>query len=418
MTARVLWIALVMACGSSSPQPPLVGETAEAARLFPDLFALYAGDPGIYRGCGPSGGVCHNGNEFPNLASLGSIVDNVDRDCNVKRTDPMAIHDLCERVGDRLASGDREAEIAWIELATMRTWRVHLREPLVIEAQGEPNGEIELRRDGQTMHSLVDFGATASIDPADPTSVLLAIPAPVVEDPEDPPQDFGDLLTRAGVVGDPSAIRAGDPNRNGTFGGELGGRIVKPGDPARSYLLSRLLDPTAGPLMPRANCCQWSKPAVRAMYCWIDGLASDGSNALGPIDYGGCSAGPEVELLYPDPGPGCESMGLCPVEAAPTDAAPTFHNVYARVLVPNCSGASCHGSGPVAGLDFSSEQRAFDSLALTIEPGDSAASRLFSRIDPALCVAPGCATMPLGREPLPANKLDLVRAWIELGASR
>jgi hypothetical protein len=213
-------------------------------------------------------------------------------------------------------------------------------------------------------------------------------------------------------------IQVGDPNRNGTFGAELGGKIIRPGDPARSYIMSRLLDPDSGPLMPRANCCYWSKPAVRALYCWIEGLASDGGNAFDPIDYGNCSAGPSVELLYPQPGPTCDSMGLCPVEAAPANGDPTFHNVYAQVLVASCSGSGCHGGGVVAGLDFTSEQRAFDSTAHVTVPGNPDASRLYVRIDPAQCEAPSCATMPLDRPPLSEDKRALVRAWIEMGAQR
>ena len=74
--------------------------------------------------CGP------DGNEFPNLASLGSVVDNIGRDCNEKRQDPTTVHDLCERKGDHFASGAASSEIAWIELAdpVARNWRVHLRD--------------------------------------------------------------------------------------------------------------------------------------------------------------------------------------------------------------------------------------------------------------------------------------------------
>lgn len=412
VVVRRALLVLFAACGADTAARPLEGETAEAARRYPDLFTIYAGDQGIYRGCGPSGGVCHNGNEFPNLASLGSVVDNIDRDCNLKRTDPLAIHDLCERRGDVLSSDAGESEIAWIEVAGSRTWRVRLREPIAL------GGAVEIRRGDRTVISLADIGGSAAVDPAEPVAVILAVPAPTVTDPEDPPEDPGLLLDRAGAPGDPLAVRVGDPNRNGVFGDELGGRIIRPGDPTRSYLLARLLDPDAGPLMPRANCCQWSKPAVRALYCWIEGLAGDGHNALSPIDYQKCSAGPSVELLYPEPGPACEAQGLCPAEAATAGDEPTFHNVYARVLVPACSGSGCHGSEPVGGLDFAGEQRAYDSLAHVVAPGDPARSRLLERLDPARCVAPDCATMPLGRPPLAADKLELVTAWIEQGALR
>lgn len=409
---RVTVLATLAAgCGSSTP---LSEETAEAARVYPDVFKLYAGDQGIYRGCGPSGGVCHNSNEFPNLASLGSIVDNIGRDCNQKRMDPSTVHDLCERSGDQVLSGNAASEIAWIERVDMaaRTWRAHLREPIAL------SGDLEIQRDDKTLYFLGDVGVTASADPADASAIMLTVTPPPTSTPDDPAEDFNDVVARSGVPGDPAVIRVGDPNRNGTFGGELGGKIIKPGDPARSYLMSRLLDPSAGPLMPRANCCSWSKPAVRALYCWIEGLAADSSNAMSPIDYERCSTGPSVDLLYPELGPDCEGMALCPVEAAPADDDPTFHNVYARVLVSSCAGSTCHGSGDVAGVDFTSEQRAFDTLAARVVAGNPEASLFYLRLDPTLCVGPDCVTMPLGRAPIAEAKRALVRAWIDVGARR
>ena len=409
---KAIACAAAFACACSSQ---LSADTAEEKRQYPDLAQLYEGDQGIYRGCGPSGGVCHNSNEFPNLSSLGSIVDNIGRECNQKRHDPRTLDNLCERPGDRFVSGVQSAEIAWIEVADLatRTWRMELREPVTL------GGELSIRRGDRMTYSFTDMTITGAADPADDHAVLLTVPAPPPPPPgDDAAPDFGDTMTRSGEPGDPAVIQVGDPNHDGTFGAEIGGRIIKPGDPARSYVVSRLLDPNAGPLMPRANCCHWSKPAVRALYCWIESLAPDGSNALDPIDYDKCSPQPSVELLYPEPGPSCEQMGLCPAEAASSDDEPTFHNVYARVLVSSCSGSTCHGTGPVAGLDFSSEQRAFDPIAPRTVPGNPSASKLFQRIDPMLCVAPDCVTMPLGRPVLSDERRALIRAWIEMGAQR
>jgi hypothetical protein len=405
--------ALVAACSQS---PTLSEETAAAAKQYPDLYAIYAHDQGIYRGCGPTGGVCHNSNEFPNFDSLGSIVDTIGRDCNLKRQDATTLHDLCEREGDRLVTASASAEIAWIETIDLgtRKWRIHLREPIAL------GGGLVIERDGRELYALADFAASAVADPGDANAVVVTVPVPPPpEEDEDPEPDFGvEVLARSGIAGDPSVIRVGDPNRNGTFGAELGGKIIRPGDPTRSYLMSRLLDPSAGPLMPRANCCRWSKPAVRALYCWIESLDADGGNALSKIDYERCSAGPSVELLYPEPGPACEMQGLCPVEAASADSEPTFHNVYARVLVPSCSGATCHGTGPVAGLDFTNEERAFATITTKTKAGSPDTSTIYRRIEPSLCMAPDCVTMPLGRPPLAEDKRVLIRTWIELGAQR
>jgi len=72
-------VALIVlaACGNDTGVK-IDDADAEARATYPDLAAIYDGERGLYRGCGPNGGVCHNGNEFPNLDSMGSIVANID----------------------------------------------------------------------------------------------------------------------------------------------------------------------------------------------------------------------------------------------------------------------------------------------------------------------------------------------------
>ena len=421
MRAPLALLALAAACGGSKTTTPL-DHDAEARQLYPDLAALYGGDQGIYRGCGPTGGVCHNSREFPNLATVGSIVDNIGQEYNRARDRADTVHDLCERTGDRLQIGGEAIEIAWLEPdaaadpVSPRTWRVALREP----AAGPPRGdELAFVRDDLPLYYFGYGMVDAVVDAEDPRMVELTLPpSPPVVDPEDP--DLGtylaQILTGAGHPGDPASIQLGDANRNGVFGGELGGRIIRPGDPARSYLLHRLTDPEAGPLMPRANCCFWSKAALRALWCWVEGLDEDGGDALEPIDYDRCGPGPDIALLYPEPGPECETSGLCPVEVDETGGA-GFSGLYAEVIVPRCSGGACHDQTPAGGVDFATEESAFDSLSQRVVPGDPEASLLYQRLSPDLCQSP-CETMPLGRDPLPPDELDRVRMWIELGAQR
>jgi hypothetical protein len=153
---------------------------------------------------------------------------------------------------------------------------------------------------------------------------------------------------------------------------------------------------------------------VRALWCWVDGLDRDAGNALAPIDYDGCRASPDVHLLYPEPGPGCQDAGRCPARVDLDDGA-RFPALYAGVLAVRCAGAGCHDRGPVAGVDLSSEARAFATLRAKIAPGDPEASILYRRITPELCRG-SCRLMPLGKDPLPDEERELVRAWIEAGA--
>jgi hypothetical protein len=224
-------------------------------------------------------------------------------------------------------------------------------------------------------------------------------------------------VTITGNPADPVQISIGDPNRNGTYGAELGGKIIKPGDPQRSYLLRRLTDPNAGPLMPRANCCFWTKPALRALWCWVAGLDDTGANALAAIDYDSYPPSPAVDLLYPDPGPECESSGLCPIEAAGDPNEPTFPSIYTNILVPKCGGEGCHDREPAGYVDMRSEQAAYDTLLPKVVPGDPASSVLYQRLFDATCPAP-CRTMPLGRPVLPDADRDLIGQWITDGALR
>lgn len=417
-------IAVTGACGGD-PDPTVDETTAEAMRLYPDLPHLYAGDQGLYRGCGPNGGVCHNANEFPNLASVGAVIDNVGRDCNQKREAAETLNDMCERVGDAVEIADQTTPIEIgsfapvdADAAVPRTWRMLLRSaPTEVPSWYD----LGVFRDGpDPLYHIGYYMESMAADPDDPsgrTIVLTLSPPPADPNAYDAGAAMSRVLADAGIPADPYAIQVGDPNRNGTFGAELDAKIIKPGQPQKSYLMRRLTDPNAGPLMPRANCCFWTRAAVRALWCWIAGLAPDGANALAAIDYAACPASPPVELLYPTPGPECEAAGMCPVEAGGGTGEPTFPSIYAEILVPKCGGMGCHDQEPAGYVDMTSEEAAYQTLATKIVPGDPAASVLYQRLDTATCQPP-CDTMPLGRPVLPDDDRARIRTWIEGGAAR
>jgi hypothetical protein len=425
-----LAIAAVMLAAACSDDPidngPIDEATAEARIKFPDVERLYAGEHGIYRGCGPNGGVCHNANEFPNLDSIGSILDNIGRDCNQKRDDPTTLHDLCERAGDFVqVINDTDAiEIAYFEpadtAAPPRIWKMHLRDAPT-EAIGTYD-DLPIYRGAQRDETLFHIGyymQSMAMDPLDPTGRTIVInlnPPPAMG--FDGGAYMAGHLANAGVPADPYAIQVGDANRNGTFGVELEGKIIKPGDPLRSYMLRRLTDPNAGPLMPRANCCFWTKASLRALWCWISGLQPDGANALSPIDYDACPASPSVELLYPLPGPECENSGMCPVEAGGGTGDATFSSIYTEIMVTKCDGSGCHFEDqPGGGVDMTSIESAYTTLFAKVVPGDPTSSALYRRLFPDTCQAP-CDTMPLGRPLLPDADRERIRMWIEGGALR
>lgn len=416
--ARAALAFALVACGSNPPAVDHDAIDTEARDKFPDLAALYAGDEGLYRGCGPNGGVCHNGNEFPNLDSLGSIVANIDVPCNQKRESAHEIDDMCERRGDRVEFGAQKIEIAYLEPyqdMPLVGWRLVLREkPAVMLPQGELM-QVWRAVPGADDVAFVPLSAATIgyiVDPDDASgkSILLAMP----QDPN-AAQFVASFLQESGTAR-PDRLHYGDPNRNRTFGADLGGRLVKPGDPEKSYLLRRLVDPTMGPLMPRANCCSWTKASLRALWCWVDGLATDGSNALDPIKYDGCRASPPVDLLYPEPGEMCEAQGLCPIQAGGGTGEPTFPSIYSEILTKRCAGEGCHDTGAPGGVDLRTATAAFETLSTRVVAGDPEASLLYQRLDPTLCTGT-CKAMPLDRPPLPDTELARIRQWIVDGAA-
>src|SRR6202040_1123111 len=51
------------------------------------------------------------------------------------------------------------------------------------------------------------------------------------------------LFPVAYLPGDDAQVEMGDPNGDGAFGADLGGALVKPGQPLKSYLFLRVLSP-------------------------------------------------------------------------------------------------------------------------------------------------------------------------------
>ncbi len=382
---------------------------------YSDLDGIYVGEQGLYRGCGPNGGVCHNGQEYPDLRNIGAIEGHIGARCNLRRERAQDVDDLCEGDGDWLAVDGRRWEIARIEPvddgeAPARTYRVRT-------LGGRPSAfdttwvRIERGPSGATREVWIGWDIVRlQRDPDTPDGTLVVIGRP-------PPGEFdgtAELIARfarAGVPGEPDAFAVADPNGNGVLGRELGGALIEPGDPARSYLIRRLTDPAHGPVMPLANCCGWSRPATRALWCWVAGLEPDGSNARAPIDYGSCPDGPPDRVAYPEPGPACETGGFCPVQVRAAAHEPTWPNV--RALLSGACAGSCHDETGFRGSSFGDD---LTGALVHVTPFDPSASALYVRVAPACAADPDCAAMPPDGPAVTASELEMLRAWINAGA--
>ena len=102
----------------------------------------------------------------------------------------------------------------------------------------------------------------------------------------------------------------------------------------------------------------------------------------------------------------------------------TLSNIQASIFTPSCAVSGCHaGSNPQQGQDLS-EGQSFSNIVgvrsnerpdlLRIAPGDPDNSYLVKKImgDPDIVGA----QMPLGRAPLSAEQINLVREWVTEGA--
>lgn len=400
--------------------PPAPDRDREVAAMYPTLTELYQGAQGMYRGCGPNGNVCHNARQYPNLNSLGAVTLTVNQPCNQLQDDPTRIDDWCERQGDIVRIGDARLELAYFQRLAEATEMQGERWLMVVNGEvpmldRDTNISVVRAREGRSDDYLLGFDRRKlSADPMRPNALIIQL------DTND--ENEQRALARAGLPAETNAIQFGDPNRNGLYGRLLGNALVVPGHPEKSYLMRRLVDPSAGPIMPLANCCFWSKQSLRALWCWIAGLNADGSNARDPIDYRVCPDGPTENVVYPTPGPMCESAGLCPIRATnaiPSD--PTWANVYQNILVPRCGGVGCHRGGDTAGnLDLGSENTAYSQLTAAmparVVAGNPNMSMLYQRLTQ-MCGASGaCRRMPLGQPSLPVNETDVIARWIQAGA--
>lgn len=309
ITILALALATLAACGDGSSPPPPPAPTGIAA-TYPDLSALFAHDQGIYAGCGPNNGVCHNASRYPDMSSVGALTEVIGEGCNHLRETRGEVHDWCEVQGDYLRADDTWLEIVSITaLPEGNAWSVQVDGSLPEDFDYVAFERLVRGTDDEYVEMYQDLNERLEVRQTGSGSLTMAM----TDGDEFDTAILTDAFNRAGLPGNPSSLQLADSNGNGVQGKTLSAGLIVPGHPERSYLMRRLIDPEFGTLMPLANCCHWSKEALRALWCWIAGLDADGANAAAPIDYAACPDGPVENVVYPELGPECEASGLCPV---------------------------------------------------------------------------------------------------------
>jgi hypothetical protein len=409
---------LAAACGRRTSSPAL----HDAAAKYPDLRTLWA--QSVSRTCGPNSGVCHDNRQFPDLQTAGALLATIDLRCNQLRVNPASVDNLCEPPGDRIQLGSFSTAIGAVQAspsaAAPTSLTLTLHDPLPADVSGPPSLSLSIVRTAPGLPAVSLPIPIDAIGPLSPGATSISLSWSELRSLA----TF--LLPPAPVAGSPAAVQLADPNGDGIFGADLGGALVKPGRPLASYLFLRVLAPLpigAGqrltnaaappglePQMPINNAQYWDGPNdLAALWCWISGMAPDGSNADGPIDY-----------------ERCDLSGM-PVPALVDGEASSFTVVYAQILRPACRG--CHHRGTSAATTFylDDPQGSYDALlglrgggpsetsAMPyVTPNDPARSYLYLKVtgDPSIAGAP----MPLGGL-LAASQLDALRTWIAQGAN-
>jgi hypothetical protein len=177
--------------------------------------------------------------------------------------------------------------------------------------------------------------------------------------------------------------------------------------------------------------------------------------ALALMVFGACGDDDSAATAKPDGGemPAVQAAGAAPgtTDAAATGSAANsasstsqetnascgagqFDSTFAAIQKVifeghNCTNNACHGAAATGGLDLRADV-AYDSLievkaslgtAFRVMPGEPDESVLFRKLkaatDPDGVMVEGSA-MPVGEPPLSAEHLEVMRRWIEAGASR
>jgi hypothetical protein len=384
----------------------------------------------IQRTCGPTGGVCHNQKEYPDLHTPANFLSAVGAECNVQPGEYSSVYDRCERPGDRFkfqGADYQEIEIGYLE-------RIQ-GEYVDFTADDRPE-DAPSKPSADTPGLHIYLASPIPVDREQTYSTGQFIRTFVNEDGNVQDLAFANFRTRWWILDGGTHLMAevrdyqvdnvnellsvgieqGDLNRNGVYGAREteDAKLLDPGNPETSYLIARMRgrmegEPVPGTRMPLAN-QPLSVEEMLALFCFVEGLPSDlqkTPEGTTPIDYKNCSYSENPESL--------NLLG----------EGVSWSGRVKPILEANCGG--CHaGAEPLGQLNLVDEEAYTTVLGPSnqqpslnlIEPGSPEDSYLWLKITGDDSIS-GQA-MPInpidGTSTLSEGELSDIRTWIENGA--
>jgi hypothetical protein len=426
---RKLALTLIVAgwfgCSAQSPVPPDEAEDQVDARSAPAIPEVYPTidrlhEQGVALTCALNGGVCHNSKEYPALQTVSTLIETVNRPCNMNVAKKEQVHNACETKGDRLVIpwAHIDVEIKHLDIVpgdfdfTYRLGteafykdsyyyghqseypraRLTLASPIAAFVPPDISSQepIEIHR-GSTVFPMPGI----YIASAEAQSITLGL--------ERVPPYWAREVNR--FIDDriypwrADMVRVADVNGDGVMGASLGISLLTPGAPEKSFLFLRLTDEQYGMMMPQV-CRTWDDRSTRALACWIQGLKTDSAgkviNPYDPIDYEHCQFS-------------AASAGHC-------ISSQSVEGIFSRACI------GCHGEqNPQAGLDLTASKlnddlinrrsKQFPDQSL-VTPGAPDSSYLFCKVSPDATCLRGTSRMPQGSPSLSTAEIEILRAWI------
>ena len=411
------------ALASSKAPPPYSGNdpiVLEAERLHRTGLDLQRNV--IVRTCGPTGGVCHNRKEYPDLHTPSNLLAAIDAPCNSQPVEFSAVYDGCESPGDRfkLKDDSPEVEIGYVQYIPGEY--IDFEELEQTPSADSPGLHVILAapvRDGDRTrtwsqaHFVRSFNNAGLIENLAYARYqtrwwLLEGGTHLYGEVRDYQTDRVSELLSVG-------IRQGDENRNGQFGAQRAAplKMLTAGSPEKSYLLGRLRGELAGQKIPGTRMPLANEPLsiadMLALFCFIEGIPDVGDRVLDletPINYENCSYAEDPESL--------NLLG---------DGA-TWKGRVKPLLAANCGG--CHGGEqPQGELDLVTdglyERLLGSSKQVTmplLTPGNLQQSYLWLKLlSDSSILGRGMPIDPLeGVRTLPQGALTDIETWINNGA--